>query len=57
MSSLSDVHLSTFARDAVYIYDVFRARWFLMGQRKLENFLGGNPTVLILCFDRALLMQ
>jgi hypothetical protein len=41
----------------LYMYDVFRARWSLMGQRKLENFLGGNPTVLILCFYRALLMQ
>jgi hypothetical protein len=41
----------------LYTPGIFRARWSLMGQIRLESFLGGSPIVLILCFDRTLLMQ
>jgi hypothetical protein len=41
----------------LYTPGVFRARWSLMGQRKLESFLGGSATILILSFDKTLLMQ
>jgi hypothetical protein len=35
---------------------IYRARSSLKGRRKLESYIGGSPTVLMLCFDRALLL-
>jgi hypothetical protein len=55
MSDMSDVNCPHL-QGMVYTPSVCRARSSLNGRVKLETFLGGWPTVLMLCLDSTLLM-
>jgi hypothetical protein len=51
-TGLSNVHLSILAGDGIYdTPDAFSPRSSFTGWWKLATFLGGRPTVLMLCLD------
>jgi hypothetical protein len=53
-SGLSTIH---YTLAALYLPGDLRPRSSLRGWRSLETFLGGKPSMLILCFNSTLLMQ
>jgi hypothetical protein len=53
---LSDARFQTHLQGMLYMPGIFRDRSSFTGQRIVESFLGGRPTVLMSGLDRTLLM-